>query len=164
MEYDHELSKKYLAGLAKAVESFEADLMALEDEKASLQDKALVLWNLKQLVERIRYAYASLETEVARGMFPGENIEIPGAVVEKRMGKKRTAWDHDTLKSVVAETVLKHATNKETGEIASTPALIRQALNMAGISYWKVTELKKAGLKPSLYCSEEPGNISVVFH
>jgi len=96
-----------------------------------------------------------------------DNLPLPvvvdGATVEIKSGSPRKTWDHKTLIDDVSKRIVDSSVDLNTGEVVKTPTdMIREALQYAGISYWKVTKLKELHLDADDYCEVGEAKKSLV--
>lgn len=123
-------------------------------------------------VRRARATLAFLESEVetmVAGLMSSNVVVIPEVgVLERRGGKKRTEWDHARLASLLAVRVAdQRRVDPETGEILPRPPgrlaqdVVDELLACAGVSYWKVGELRARKVDPADFCEEGPSRQTV---
>jgi hypothetical protein len=80
-------------------------------------------------------------------------VTVDGATVEIKSGSPRKTWDHQSLIEDVSKRIVDSSVDLNTGEVIKSPTeMIREALQFAGISYWKVTKLKELHLDADEYC------------
>lgn len=80
-------------------------------------------------------------------------VTVDGATVEIKSGSPRKTWDHQSLIEDVSKRIVDSSVDLNTGEVVKSPVeMIREALQFAGISYWKVTKLKELHLDADEYC------------
>lgn len=154
-----------LSGLAAEIFALEGLVLKLmEDDAADVEDDDLfaTLVTMERLRERFKQCQEAIATMVAYRM--GDDVQVvPGGTLERKMGSKRKSWNHNALKSVVTEKVMQRAMDPETGELmAPTSQLIMEALDTAGIQYWKVNALKPLGVSVAHYCEETTGDPKIV--
>jgi hypothetical protein len=77
-----------------------------------------------------------------------------GAAVEKTWEKPRKAWRHKDVAAEVIHRLIARNVDPETGEMPSATDVASQILDYAGVSYWKVTMLRRLEIDPSKYCEE----------
>lgn len=83
-----------------------------------------------------------------------------GVTVEKKQGQNRKAWDHKTLRAVVAEKIIDEVLDEETGSLTVPPSqLVQKAFDFTGLS-WKVTSLRDHKINPDQYCEKSEGRVS----
>lgn len=155
----------FLNELDLSLAKLEAEVICLmEDSAEGVEDEDLyaALVRMEEMRERYKQCQEAIATMVAYRM--KDDIAIAkGGTLERKMGSTRKSWNHKVLKSVVAEKVLERAIDPETGEImAPTSQLIHEALDMAGIQYWKVKSLKPLGVNVSSYCEEKTGDPKII--
>lgn len=146
----------------------------LSDEAARLGLSADVpgLAALLAAIRRGRATLAFLESEIETalaGLMSSNVVVVPEVgVLERRGGRKRTNWDHARLASLLAVRVAdQRRIDPETGEILPRPPgrlaqdVADELLACAGLSYWKVGELRARQVDPGQFCEEEPGRQTV---
>lgn len=140
------------------------DLLAADGDTAGL---ARILAAVRKARADLAFVESEVEAALSRAM-PTATIAVEGVgVLERRSGKKRTKWDHTRLASMLAARVGDRRFDPETGEeLARPPAVLAQdvadeLLACAGVSYWKVGELKARKVDPAQFCEEEPGRTTV---
>lgn len=80
-------------------------------------------------------------------------VAVDGATVEIKSGSPRKTWDHKALIEDVSKRIVDSSIDLNTGEVVKSPKdMIAEALQFAGISYWKVTKLKELDLDADEYC------------
>lgn len=123
-------------------------------------------------VRRSRATLAFVESEVERLLaraMPSNVVVVDGVgVLERRAGRKRSSWDHARLASLLAARVAdQRLVDPETGEVLPRPPgrlaqdVVDEFLRCAGVSYWKVGELRARNLDPAGFCEEEAGRTTV---
>lgn len=88
-------------------------------------------------------------------------VVIPGCPpMEPRFSKDRKAWKNEALLTDVRPRVLM---DPESGEVLDGPAVFERTLEVVSLigSNVKTTGLKKLGLDPADYCTEEPKDPTV---
>lgn len=90
-------------------------------------------------------------------------IENVGAF-ERRKAKDRKAWDHKAIARELVRVANDERIDKLTGEVRMSEgdAVAHTIISCAGISYWKITDLKGRGIDPDEFCESTPGRVSVV--
>ena len=71
-------------------------------------------------------------------------------------GRERKAWEH---RAVAVDYVDAHVAR--TGEVPDPHQVVDWVLEAVAPSYWRVTQLREAGLDPEDYCVSEPGKPTV---
>jgi hypothetical protein len=95
--------------------------------------------------------------------FVGVPVVVDGATVEIKSGAPRKSWDHESIISDVSRRIVDSSVDLNTGEITKSPVdMIREALQFAGISYWKVSKLKELHLDADEYCEVGESKKSLV--
>ena len=90
-------------------------------------------------------------------------VSVDGATIEIKSGSPRKTWDHQGLINDVSKRIVDSSIDLDTGEVTKTPVqMIREALEFAGISYWKVTKLKELHLDADEYCEVGESKKSLV--
>ena len=73
--------------------------------------------------------------------------------IETKTGAPRKKWNHDTLAALVAKRITDAAIDMDTGEVIKTPQqMIRELLDYAAPSYWRVGALRELGIDADDYC------------
>ena len=159
------------AFLVDVVEAAGPSILAEKERLAGCADTA----GLARLLAAVRHARASLafieselETALAAAM-PGPVVAVDGVgVLERRGGRKRSNWDHARLASMLAARVAdQRRVDPETGEVLARPPgrlaqdVVDELLACAGVSYWKVGELRARKVDPAAFCEEAPGRQTV---
>ncbi|MGH9002123.1 MAG: hypothetical protein ACRDYV_03240 [Acidimicrobiia bacterium] len=157
------------------VDFIEVSASTLAAEGLRLQASADVpgLAALLAAVRRGRATLALLESEIETllaGLMSSNVVVVDGVgVLERRGGRKRSNWDHARLASMLAARVAdQRRVDPDTGEILARPPgrlaqdVVDELLTCAGVSYWKVGELRARSVDPSSFCEEEPGRASVM--
>lgn len=84
-----------------------------------------------------------VELAAAEAM-PKRFVDTPQFSAERRNSTDRRNWQHHDL----ARMLVKHRED----DIAHPQDVVDVLLQAAGVSYWRVTELRKAGLDPDEWC------------
>jgi hypothetical protein len=134
---------------------------------ADVPGLAALLAAVRRSRATLAFAESEIETVLAQAM-PSATMAVAGVgVLERRGGKKRTSWDHARLASLLAARVGDRRFDPATGEeLARPPAVLAQdvadeLLACAGVSYWKVGELRARKVDPTQFCEEAPGRTTV---
>lgn len=135
---------------------------------ADLPGLAALLASVRRARATLAFLESEVETAVA-GLMGSNVIVVPEiGVLERRGGRKRTSWDHARLASLLAVRVAdQRRVDPETGEILPRPPgrlaqdVVDELLACAGVSYWKVGELRARKVDPAGFCEEEPGRATV---
>lgn len=156
------------------VDFVEVSASALTAHSAVLAGAADVpgLAALLAAVRRARATLAFLESEVetmVAGLMASSVVVVPEVgVLERRGGRKRTEWEHARLASLLAVRVAdQRRVDPATGEILPRPPgrlaqdVVDELLACAGVSYWKVGELRARKVDPADFCEEGPGRQTV---
>lgn len=157
--------------LLDVVDAAAPSILAARDQLASAGDAAGLARVLAALrTARTRLAFIESEVEAAlAATMPTAVIAVEGVgVLERRGGRKRTAWDHPRLASLLAaRTADQRRIDPDTGEIMARPPgrlaqdVADELLACAGLSYWKTGALKARGLDPADFCEEGAGRATV---
>jgi hypothetical protein len=140
------------------------DLLANLDNvpSGSLDDLAetvLALDDLRVNLAAVRDAY---EQRLVGEMDDLPEITVEGAILQKRRSDSRKAWDHKVLATDLAERLVQMSFDMETGEVLKSPEeLIREVLDYAGVSYWKVKALSGVGIVADDYCEVTEGPLKI---
>lgn len=156
------------------VDFVEVSAQTLAAESASRAGAADLpgLAALLNAVRRARATLAFLESEVetlVAGLMPSQVVAVEGVgVLERRGGRKRSNWDHARLASMLAARVAdQRRVDPDTGEVLARPPgrlaqdVVDELLACAGLSYWKVGELRARKVDAAQFCEEEPGRTTV---
>lgn len=102
------------------------------------------------------------EHRLAEAMDELPEININGATLIRRRANSRKAWDHAGIANDLARQLVQMSVDMETGEILKTPEeLIREVVDYAGVSYWKVKALGSIGIVADDYCEVTEGPIKI---
>jgi hypothetical protein len=146
--------------------TLEGNIMRLSDEIDSAETTDLLqfasdLHYVKSFVSQLFNEVQSNITEHI-GNLPIP-IEVDGATIEIKSGSPRKTWDHRSLIDAVSKRLVDSSVDLNTGEVVKTPtSMIREALEFAGISYWKVSKLKELHLDADDYCEVGEAKKSLV--
>jgi hypothetical protein len=135
---------------------------------ADLPGLAALLAAVRRARATLAFLESEIETQLA-GLMGSNVVVVPEVgVLERRGGRKRTSWDHARLASLLAVRVAdQRRVDPETGEILPRPPgrlardVVDELLACAGVSYWKVGELRARKVDPAQFCEEEPGRQTV---
>lgn len=133
-------------------------------EAGDLESLCVALSELRALKKTVGLLDDELSTLIAP-LIHGPYKEVDGiGVVEVKKRSDRKAWDHDRLTDlVVARAIDERVLDEETGEYEREATAVAKALrDCAGISYWKVTGLRKRGIDPDEFCETTPGRVAVI--
>lgn len=162
------ISQALTGDLEAAVSKFEnAVIEWTEDEllvPLTQEDLADAYLATEALIARLKYAGAAIGQPLGLTIKGKDPVLVrPVATIEKKVGKPRKAWNHQVLKSVVAEAILRKRLDPETGTITCPPsALIADAFNAVSISAWKSTVCKPLGVNLDYYCEVSPPNTNLI--
>lgn len=149
--------------VAAAVEVFvlaAEQLSIAAREPGTAEDALRLLHRLRVGITAAQEVDASLVTHVyLHGEHGDVRLDgIPAAKVQR--ARDRKAWEHRGL----AQAVMDAQMDKRAGEPPSDPwEPIEWLLDAAGLSYWRVTQLRALGIDPEAFCTSEPGKVSVQF-
>lgn len=135
---------------------------------AELPGLAALLAAVRRGRATLAFVESEIETALA-GLMASNVVVVPEVgVLERRGGRKRTSWDHARLASMLAARVAdQRRVDPGTGEILPRPPgrlaqdVVDELLACAGVSYWKVGELRARKVDPAGFCEEEPGRQTV---
>lgn len=115
---------------------------------------ASILARLKSIKTSLTLMESEASKALATIVSDGSIVDAGGAQLERKDSKPRKTWKHEQVKSVVIEKIMERHTDKDTGAI-TTPisVMIHEAFSYAGISYWKVAQLKEIGINADNYSS-----------
>lgn len=135
---------------------------------ADLPGLAILLASVRRARATLAFLESEVETLVANLMASNVVVIPEVGVLERRGGRKRTAWDHSRLASMLAARIAdQRRVDPETGEVLARPPgrlaqdVVDEVLACAGVSYWKVGELRARKVDPAAFCEEEPGRATV---
>lgn len=137
------------------VESYVADSCP-----ASFPEELAVAWlEVKEASDQLSIVCKQLESRLAAAM-KNKVMSLDGiGTFEKAPAVSRKSWDHPLLaQKIVAKALDSRQIDSETGEVEDRAEVATKALlSTAGISYWRVGEVKKLGIDPDQYCDKEYG-------
>lgn len=150
-----------------SLRSFESDLMHLSSDglqHASTEDLLQLASDLHLVKAYVSELFNELQTIVTDHIGNMVNpVSVDGATIEIKSGSPRKTWDHQSLINDVSKRIVDSSIDLNTGEVTKTPVqMIREALEFAGISYWKVTKLKELHLDADEYCDVGESKKSLV--
>ena len=133
--------------------------VALEDEEFLQR-----IVDLHSLKKKITYIFSEYQDIVSSHVgLVTQPVQVNGATVEIKNGSSRKTWAHKELAADVSKRIMQRSINIDTGEITkSTEEMMQELVNFMGVSYWKVTELKKIAIDADEYCEVSPPKKSVV--
>lgn len=121
-----------------------------------------VLLALREVRQGIAGAEAYVERAAGQAMLDNTLVCEGEWVATRHRGKERKEWDHAGLAAVLVDGAL---VDPESGEITGDEATawkVRDAImSAAGLAYWRVGVLKKAGVQVDDYCTASPGRITI---
>ena len=89
-----------------------------------------------------------LKSDWDRSPFQNQHFSM-----ETKTGQPRKKWDHDGLAAAVAKRISDSAIDMDTGEILkSAQQMIKELLEYAAPSYWRVGALRDLGIDPDDFC------------
>lgn len=133
---------------------------AVPAEGAGAEELARAYVDLKQVADAVAIVCREVETRLVNAMQTRHlTIENLGTF-EKLPATSRKAWDHPLLAEKIVQKALdKRLVDRDTGEVEDPVQVATKALlSTAGISYWRVGEVKKLGINADEYCEKEYGN------
>lgn len=141
----------------ESLRSFESDLMDMRDgsiDSASNEELLQLAGDLHLVKSYVTELFNELQLIVTEQIgHMAAPVSIDGATVEIKSGSPRKTWDHKGLIDDVSKRLVDSSIDLNTGEVIKTPLeMIREALEFAGISYWKVSKLKELHLDADEYC------------
>jgi hypothetical protein len=159
--------KDVLKQVYTSLRSFESDLMHLSKNgvvSASAEDLMQLASDLHLVKAYTTELFNELQTIVTDHIGNTANpVSVDGATIEIKSGSPRKTWDHQGLINDVSKRIVDSSIDLDTGEVTKTPVqMIREALDFAGISYWKVTKLKELHLDADEYCEVGESKKSLV--
>ena len=131
-----------------------AQLVELTDQRQHISDRIMEVEDL-------------IVAAMAGTKPPVWYVEVPGLPPIKRHGgKKRTAWDHEsvfsTLRMLVRDPQHRKSSDHETGEIESPEeAVVRHIKECAYVAYWRAGDLKARGVQPDQFCEVSYGRQTI---
>jgi len=140
-----------------SLRSFESDLMQISNgsvELASTEELLQLASDLHLVKSYVTELFNELQLVVTEHIgHMAVPVAVDGATVEIKAGSPRKSWDHASLIDDVSKRIVDSSVDLNTGEVIKTPTeMIKEALQFAGISYWKVTKLKELHLDADEYC------------
>ncbi len=127
------------------------------ERSADDPERTMRLIFLGFIVGEAKKTIASLQKEAAeillnsdwdRNPFQNQHFSM-----ETKTGQPRKKWDHDSLAVAVAKRISDSSIDMDTGEVLkSTQQMIKELLEYAAPSYWRVGALRELGIDPDDYC------------
>jgi hypothetical protein len=125
----------------------------LDVEELGLQQSCEVLVEINAIKNDIAMIIDDLQKKISPLFGKQDIVDAGDYVVERRMGKPRSAWRHKELGDEVANRVWRSAIDLDTGELTMTPTeLMAKMLDFLQPSYWRVTALDSIGISADSYC------------
>lgn len=136
------------------------DLDGLDPMACTAQELAELLFDLRDLAAAVAHARKRAEQAF---VLLGENVTHPQLGEFKiRRAKTRKQWDHPLLAWQVAKHAVEHRVPDEDGVVdTAEDAAVAALLECAGVSYWRVGELRKRGIDPDAYCEVQDDGLTV---
>ena len=140
-----------------SLRSFESDLMEMSNgniDFTSTEELLQLASDLHLVKSYVTELFNELQLVVTDHIgHMATPVTVDGATVEIKAGSPRKSWDHAGLIDDVSKRIVDSSVDLNTGEVVKTPTeMIKEALQFAGISYWKVTKLKELHLDADEYC------------
>jgi len=127
------------------------------ERSATDPERTMRLIFLGFIVGEAKKTIASLQKEAAdillksdwdRSPFQNQHFSM-----ETKTGQPRKKWDHDGLATLVAKRISDSSIDMDTGEVLkSAQQMIKELLEYAAPSYWRVGALKELGIDPDDFC------------
>jgi hypothetical protein len=138
-------------------------LRAIQDiPDTDLDQRAQAVLAVDTLRGDIEALRSSADSNLLAAMGDEPELSTKGASIEIRRGDSRKAWAHKEIAFEVAERLVQSSVDFETGEmLKSTEELVRNILDYAGVSYWKVGALSTIGISADDYCEVTEGKMKV---
>lgn len=147
-----------LKSVYTALRSFESDLQEMDSSSnldyASVEETLQLASDMHMIKAYTTELFNELQSMITNHLshLPAP-VAVDGATVEIKSGSPRKTWDHQSLIDDVSKRIVDSSVDLNTGEVVKTPTeMIKEALQFAGISYWKVTKLKELHLDADEYC------------
>lgn len=139
----------------------ELDAIAESVRDLPMEEASARLVELRAAITMLRQAESEMErwiAEVFEELKWKRPHEFAGVgLVEVNRPRGRRQWDHQGLAKAWLEAVI-----VSNGGVSPSPWDVKDGLlRVAGIGYWKTTELKKLGIDADDYCDSSPGAPSV---
>jgi hypothetical protein len=124
---------------------------------------AAVITEMHTIKKIVADAWDHVSGMLADVMGDDPEIEINGAIVEKRTGAPRKSWKHDEIADEVARRIIGSAVDMDTGEVMKSPEdMMKEMLSYGAVSYWRVKNLSKIGVVADEYCEVGEPKTSIV--
>ena len=131
--------------------------------RSTPREMAAVVSELHTIKKMIADAWEHVSGMLADVMGDDPEIEINGAIVEKRIGAPRKAWKHAEIADEVARRIISSAVDMDTGEVMKSPEeMMKEMLSYGAVSYWRVKNLSKIGVIADEYCEVGEPKTSIV--
>lgn len=129
--------------------------------KVSLEAYATAVNRIDDYLRKLKAAKAEGTKALSMRVSRGETVDtLDGLTLERRDGQQRKTWNHQQLRSLVAEHVIAQHTDESGAIDAPTSVLIVEALEYPSISSWKVKSLRAAGINVDSYCQKSEGTVT----
>lgn len=127
------------------------------ERSADDPERTMRLIFLGFIVGEAKKTIASLQREATEILLKSDWDRAPfqnqSFSMETKTGQPRKKWDHDGLAAAVAKRISDSAIDMDTGEILkSAQQLIKELLDYAAPSYWRVGALRELGIDPDDFC------------
>jgi len=124
---------------------------------------AVVATEMHFIKKAVADAWDHISAMLADAMGDDPEIEINGAIVEKRIGAPRKSWKHNEIADEVARRIIGSAVDMDTGEVMKSPTdMMMEMLSYGAVSYWRVKNLAKIGVIADEYCEVGEPKTSIV--
>lgn len=124
---------------------------------------AVVVSEMHNIKKMVADTWEHVSGMLADVMGDDPEIEINGAIVEKRIGAPRKSWKHDEIADEVTRRIMGSAVDMDTGEVLkSTEDMMKEMLSYGAVSYWRVKNLAKIGVIADEYCEVGEPKTSIV--
>lgn len=149
----------HVTGAATELDEIAESVRDLTVEEASAR-----LVELRAAITMLRQAESEMERWIAE-VFEDQDWKRPHefagvGLVEVNRPKNRRAWDHQGLAKDWLEALI-----ISNGGASPSPWDVKDGLlRVAGLAYWKLTELRKFGIDGDDYCDSSPGapNVRII--
>lgn len=124
------------------------------------ENAVTLLHRTRALRQRLAQVEAFVEAHAIPLLDYGKQ-EVAGLLVEVRGGAKRSEWRHDDVAWALTCDLAAVDGVIDDADAALVAKVRDRILNAAGISYWRTTQLRAAGVDPSQFCKTERGRRTV---
>ena len=120
--------------------------------------------DLHSLKKKVSDIYSEYQDIVSSNVgLVTQPVQVNGATVEIKNGSSRKTWAHKDLAADVSRRIVQRSVDIDTGEVTkSAEEMMQEMVGFMGVSYWKVTELKKIAIDADEYCEVSAPKKSVV--